>query len=223
MQYTGVVKRAGQLAWRYRALWFFGALLALTTATLFPFWMGWDHEGEVTRIPVRITRETTIYLPGEGVRIDLTRPGGFLVETGGGRWTSLGDLLRDIGPVRMPRDGWVILGVLGGVVTVPSMFGLLSWSVLIASLLIMFGGLLLFGLTAMQKRPLPRGNYLPVIAGLGFPAVMIASDLYEAFTGTWLEIGSAITVTIIGVTGLALLALGRILRGEAVEAPITAA
>ena len=115
MQYTGVVKRAGQLVWRYRALWFFGALLALTTATLFPLWMGWDHEGEVTRIPVRITRETTIYLPGEGVRIDLTQPRGFLVQTGGGRWTSLGDLLREIGPVRMPGDVWAILGVLGGV------------------------------------------------------------------------------------------------------------
>ncbi len=118
MQYSGVVKRSGELAWRYRALWFFGALLALTTATLFPLWMGRDHEGEVTRIPVRITRETTIYLPGEGLRIDLTQPGGFLVETGGGRWTSLGDLLRDIGPVRMPRDGWVILGVLGGVLLI---------------------------------------------------------------------------------------------------------
>ena len=118
MQYTGVVKRAGQLVWRYRALWFFGALLALTTATLFPLWMGWSHEGEVTRIPVRITRETTIYLPGEGVRIDLTQPRGFLVETREGRWTSLGDLLRDTGPVRMPRDGWAILGVLGGVLLI---------------------------------------------------------------------------------------------------------
>jgi drug/metabolite transporter (DMT)-like permease len=122
---------------------------------------------------------------------------------------------------RLGRLG-LILGVLGGVATIPAMFGLLSWSVLIASLLLMFGGLLLFGLTALQKRPLPRGNYLPVIAGLGFPAIMIASDLYEAVTGTWLEVGSAITLAILSLTALALLRLGQILRGEAVEEPVPA-
>jgi hypothetical protein len=123
MKYTGVVKRSGRMVWRYRALWLFGALLALTTAGAFPFMMQFNHEGEVTRIPVRITPQMTIYLPGDGLRIDLTVPGGFFIETDQDRWTSVGELLDDIGPVRMPTDGWIILGVAGGVFLVTLLVG----------------------------------------------------------------------------------------------------
>lgn len=114
MKYTGVVKRSGKMVWHYRALWLFGALLALTTVAVFPFRMG-IQEGDVSHIPVQITREMTIYVPGDGIRIDLTSPRDVLIKTRPGTWISLGDLLRDIGPVQMPRDGWVILGVAGAV------------------------------------------------------------------------------------------------------------
>lgn len=117
MKYKDVVKRSGQMVWRYRALWLFGALLALTTATAFPFWVQQNHESPSAQIAVQVTRYSTFYLPGEGLRIELTAPQRVLVETHEGTWTDLRDLLREAGlvqmPLEMPSDGWIILGVVG--------------------------------------------------------------------------------------------------------------
>ena len=81
----------------------------------------------------------------------------------------------------------------------------------------------LFGIDALRSRALPRGNYLPLLAGIGFPVVVITSLSYEAITGRWLDMSDLILTAILLVTALALLRLGQVLRGEAFEAAEAAA
>ena len=129
---------------------------------------------------------------------------------------------------RLGRLG-LILGVLSGVGTFAIMMALfitdngdLLWPAMMITIATMFGGLALFGIDALRCNVLPRGNYLPVMAGIGFPVVVITSLSYEAITGRWLEMNDILTVAIFLVTGLGLLRLGQILRGETVEAPVSA-
>ena len=74
MKYGNILKRAWGMVWRYRALWIFGALLALTTVN--GFYFGYNpHRVEAERgIAIRLTEDSTIYLPGTGLTIDLTQP-----------------------------------------------------------------------------------------------------------------------------------------------------
>ncbi len=118
----------------------------------------------------------------------------------------------------------LILGVVGGVGTFAIMLSLFIaangeplWLAMMLTIGIMFSGLVLFGVDALRNRTLPRGNYLPVVAGMGFPVVVITSLVYEAITGRWLEMSDLIATAIYLVTALGLLALGQILRGEPVE------
>lgn len=129
---------------------------------------------------------------------------------------------------RLGRFG-LIVGILGGSVTFIIMMILFRtqegdplWLAMMFSIACMFGGLVLFGVNALRNPALPRGNYLPVLAGIGFPVVVIASLSYEAITGRGLEMRDLIVTAIFLVTGLALLKLGQILRSEAVEEPIPA-
>ena len=74
MNYQSILKRSWNMVWRYRALWLFGAILALTTingvyGVLDP---SWEHHGK--RIPIKLSEKATIYIPGEGLSIDLTDP-----------------------------------------------------------------------------------------------------------------------------------------------------
>ncbi|OGO37120.1 MAG: hypothetical protein A2W35_07275 [Chloroflexi bacterium RBG_16_57_11] len=124
----------------------------------------------------------------------------------------------------------LILGVLGGIATFAAMFGLFItidngdplWMVMMFAIAVMFGGLVLFGVDTLRRRVLPRGNYLPVLAGIGFPAIVVTSLVYEATTGRGLEMSDILTIAIFLVTAIGLLALGQILRGEGAEQPLPA-
>ena len=74
MQYQSILKRSWNMVWRYRALWLFGAILALTTVNGVYGLLDrdWEYSGE--RIPIKLSETSTIYIPGEGVAIDLTDP-----------------------------------------------------------------------------------------------------------------------------------------------------
>jgi hypothetical protein len=61
---------------RQRALWLFGALVALTVANgLYVPW-GADRDLPLANNTIRVTRDMTWRFAGEGVQIDLTSPGG---------------------------------------------------------------------------------------------------------------------------------------------------
>jgi hypothetical protein len=83
MNYGNVLKRALALAWRYRALWLFGAILALTTVNGFYFGYDFDRDETGRGVAIKVNEDSTIYLPGEGLSIDLTDPDGPSVTVDG--------------------------------------------------------------------------------------------------------------------------------------------
>jgi len=113
MDYTKILKQSWETVWKFRALWLFGAILAFTTTSGL-WWVGFADQDEIPLgTSIKVTQENTIYLPGEGLHIDLTTPGGvtFYVE-------DMGDLrdIRDISPVTIEGvtvDIWsiVIIGL----------------------------------------------------------------------------------------------------------------
>jgi len=74
VNYQKVLKRSWNMVWRYRALWIFGTILALTTINGFYFALdpGWESSGE--RIAVRVNETSIVYLPGPDLTVDLTDP-----------------------------------------------------------------------------------------------------------------------------------------------------
>jgi len=105
MKYASVFKRAWAMVWRYRALWIFGALLALTTVNGFYFGYG-PHRDEAGRgIAIKLTENSTIYLPGEGLTIDLTDPQGFSIHRDGRELHELEALFTEV----VPRWIWAVV------------------------------------------------------------------------------------------------------------------
>jgi hypothetical protein len=93
MDYVNLLKRAWQMVWRYRALWIFGALLALTTVNGFYLVNDFDRDDDQWGITVQLTETATAHLPGAGLRVDLTTPGSPTVEfRDGGRWRDVREI-----------------------------------------------------------------------------------------------------------------------------------
>ena len=81
-----------------------------------------------------------------------------------------------------------------------------SWSLTYSGPAVLLAGLTLFGFVALYKKPLPRWNVAPVIAGIGYPAIFFFSGIPESM--------SAI---LIAMQGIALAALGYILKSDVPE------
>jgi hypothetical protein len=54
-----------------------------------------------------------------------------------------------------------------------------------AAMAVMFGGLFAFGLVALRRKPMLRGNWLPLLVGFWWPAIAIRANLYFLVTGGW--------------------------------------
>ncbi len=113
MDYGRIIKRALEMGWRYRALWLFGVILALTTTNGFYWATGlnldedWNRAG--ARIPIKVDEDTTFYLPGEGLAIDLTDPGGISIQFDEEEWAELEELFTEV----IPHDFWVLVIAVG--------------------------------------------------------------------------------------------------------------
>jgi hypothetical protein len=84
MDITQIFKKSWGLLWRYRALWFFGFLLALTVGN--GWWFGYPfnrNEDFQANNRIIISDNQTWYFRGEGVTIDLTTPGGPSIQIEG--------------------------------------------------------------------------------------------------------------------------------------------
>ena len=105
MKYASVFKRAWAIVWRYRALWIFGALLALTTVNglYFGYHLNQDEAGRW--IPIKVAEGSTIYLPGRGPAIDLTDPQGFSIHLDGRELHELEALFTEV----IPRWIWAVV------------------------------------------------------------------------------------------------------------------
>ncbi len=69
-----IFKKSFRLVWRYRSLWLFGVLLALTVNSA--LWIGLARNNEgVVENRIIITNDAIIKFPGQGLTIDLRQPG----------------------------------------------------------------------------------------------------------------------------------------------------
>ena len=74
MNTVKILKRAWQIVWTCRALWLFGAILALTTASAVYLGPWRDQENTDEWIKIKFNESFTIHLPGEGLTVDLSTP-----------------------------------------------------------------------------------------------------------------------------------------------------
>jgi hypothetical protein len=131
-----VLKQSWNIVWRHRALWLFGAILALTTVNgiYFAFDPGWDTQGE--RIAVQLSDRSTIYLPGPDSRIDLTAPDGPIFHIDDADLEELqrffaGELTADW----IPRGVWAVLIALGVIAASMAVVGIIARYVAEAALI----------------------------------------------------------------------------------------
>jgi hypothetical protein len=123
MDITQIFKKAWGLVWRYRALWLFGFLLALTVNSA--LWLSFpiNDRGVVTenRIIVSDKYNFIIRFPGQGLTLDFRNPGAPIIniEGLGPNW------YRDLsGAVRL-SDIWALLISIAVVVAISILLGIL--------------------------------------------------------------------------------------------------
>lgn len=93
------------------------------------------------------------------------------------------------------------------------------WFIIYAGPAVLFLCLTLFGVAALRTKPMPRGNGLPVIAGLSYPSIIILYIITSGMTGDWSSssLPDAVYTILITIQGIALLALGTILKADVPE------
>ena len=127
MNYKNVLKQSWELVWRHKALWLFGAILALTTANgfFFAFDPDWDSDGEVTAI--KISENSTIYVPGAGGFIDLTDPNSRVFRFDDEDLEELRRLFREeLLADWIPEGVWAVLIALGVIAAGMTIVGLVG-------------------------------------------------------------------------------------------------
>jgi hypothetical protein len=86
------------------------------------------------------------------------------------------------------------LGILSGLVSAVGAASNLffeaefQWQLFIWGMFFQFTGLVIFGLACLRRRVLPRWHGLPLLAGMWMPLLLLASMIYEAITGNWLDL-----------------------------------
>jgi len=115
-----------------------------------------------------------------------------------------------------------IIGYIGEV----GSFGDEIWPslLILAGPMVLFACLALFGIAALFKKPLPRWNMVPIIAGAWYPIFILAYFIVSVRTGDWdsFEAGPpqwvvAVAATLLIIQGVALVALGYILKSDVPE------
>ena len=136
MNYQRILKRSWAMVWRYRALWLFGAILALTTVNGFYMVLdpGWELDWQ--RIPFRVTDTSTIYLPGADLTIDLADPEGTILQLNDADLEEIQRLFsRGFPDGLIPRGVWSVLLALGIVAASMALVGLVARYVAEAALI----------------------------------------------------------------------------------------
>lgn len=114
-----LIKKSFQLSWRYRALWLFGFLLALTVSNAIWFSFPGNDEPMVVNNRIVLSNGTTLYFPGEGVVLDLRTPGEpkVIIEGLGPDWYQ-----------DLRREAWVgdLQALLATIIVLVILFGLLG-------------------------------------------------------------------------------------------------
>ena len=117
--------------------------------------------------------------------------------------------------------------ILGPLITFMGLFGI-SYSPRLLGILFIIGPavllacLALFGFVALYKKPLPRWNVVPLIAGVWYPILTLAYIITSMNTGAWeggsdIGILGVVSTILCIIQGIALAVLGYILKSDAPE------
>ena len=96
------------------------------------------------------------------------------------------------------------------------------WIVAFSGHVVLLACLTLFGFVALYKKPLPRWNVVPVMAGIWYPILLL---IYSNTRNTmdW-DVPISINVAILlGIQGIALAALGYVLKSDVPEETVAPA
>ena len=91
------------------------------------------------------------------------------------------------------------------------------WIVLYLGLAVLLACLALFGIAALYKKPFPRWNMLPVIAGVWYPILSLSWFIPLISPGALdggLEIPASIAIVLLTIQSIALVAVGYILKSD---------
>lgn len=117
MDHAGVLKRAWQIFWQYRSLWFFGVILSLTVFSWeSAIWTQMDNsesnQGEGIRI--NLGDQWSIFIPGSGIVIDIDDINGWSMKVQSDQsWReihSLRQLMVEIVPIEVV-DTMITIGI----------------------------------------------------------------------------------------------------------------
>lgn len=86
-----------------------------------------------------------------------------------------------------------VVATAGTLISVVNPNGPVGWPMFYLGLMLMFVGLLLFGVVCVRRRLLPRWNALPLLTAIWVPTFILGTGIYEAITGGWWEAPDAIT------------------------------
>ena len=114
--------------------------------------------------------------------------------------------------------------ILGPLITFIGLFGITYWPQPLGILFIIgpavpLACLALFGVVALFKKPLPRWNVVPLMAGVWYPVLTFAYIITSTNTGDWdggsdLSILGIVFTILCIIQGIALAALGYILKSD---------
>jgi hypothetical protein len=116
-----IFKKTLGLVWRYRALWLFGFLMALTVNSTLWYGFGLDNQEAVVENRILLPNTSTINFPGQGLTIDLRSGEGPVVKIDnlGPGWVQ--DRLDEV----TLNDLWALLISIGVVVLLGSLLSIL--------------------------------------------------------------------------------------------------
>lgn len=129
---------------------------------------------------------------------------------------------------RFGKNILLVGAILGPVASIIGLFLMAIdplWFVIYVGPAVLFICLTLFGVEALRAKPMPRWNGLPVVAGLSYPASIILYILTSVITGDWsnASVPEVVYIILITIQGIALLALGYILKADVPEEKIVTA
>ena len=204
-----ILKKSLSLVWRYRALWLFGALLALTVSNA--LWLGFtpNREGGVMQNKI-IFLVSTVYFPGQGVTIDFRGLDGPVVRIEGLEPVRIQDLSK----VVSLSDVWALLISIGVLVLISALLAILLRYTSLAALIRMVNENERSGKMVSVRRGLRLGwsrvagklflidlaITLPLILAFGLLFFLATSPLFLLGVGSWAE-------SLVKVLGISLLTL----------------
>lgn len=152
---------------------------------------------------------TFVPIPAAFLMAILLTTAGFL-----GLYIRYGEQVNQIGKLALG------LGVCGGVVGIVASLLLAAgdegWRpTMTNAMVIMFAGLLAFGLMTLRLKPMPYGNGLPILAGFMWPLIVIGANVYHLLTGQWLAVPGWLSFTLFAIMAFFLAGLGYVLQADA--------